>query len=293
MWSVLTLPDKKHGRWNRADFFRIGQEEIGDVLALLEEKGVRFPRRRALDFGCGVGRLSQALADHFDAVDGVDIAPSMIRLANNDNRHGNRCRYHLNESGDLRAFADASFDFIYSTHVLQHMEPRYARLYVEEFIRVLAPEGVAFFEITTERVEGASAPLPDDAFAAGIEIRPRTLRLRPGEVRMVPLRVINQSPRTWPAAGKDGWYLVTVANHWLDEEGEVIAIDDGRAPLPKDLGPGESAVVQLEVRAPDEPGSYGLEVDLVQEGVAWFGDRGSDTTTRFSKVRKPWFRPGA
>ena len=290
MWSVLTSPDKKHGRWDKAEFFRVGREEIADVLALLDEKGVTFPRRRALDFGCGVGRLSQALAEHFEKVDGVDIAPSMIRLAEKYNRHGDRCRYHLHADGDLRAFPDATFDFVYSVHVLQHMEPRYAHRYVEEFLRVLAPEGVAFFQITTERVVGATESLPDEAFAADIEIGPRVLRLAPGATEMVPVRVANKSPHTWPAAGKDGWYLVTVANHWLDDEGEVIAVDDGRATLRKDVGPGESALVQLEVRAPDEPGSYGLEVDLVQEGVGWFGDRGSDTTTIYAKVRKPWFR---
>ena len=38
-------------------------------------------RRSALDFGCGIGRLSQALAEHFDQVYGVDISPKMIELA--------------------------------------------------------------------------------------------------------------------------------------------------------------------------------------------------------------------
>jgi SAM-dependent methyltransferase len=290
MWSVLTLPDKKHGRWDKDEFFRIGREEIADVLSLLDEKGVTFPRRRALDFGCGVGRLSQALAEHFERVDGVDIAPSMVRLAEQYNKHGDRCRYHLNEGSDLSSFEDGTFDFIYTVHVLQHMEPRYAHRYVDEFLRVLTSEGVAFFEITTERVEGATTPLPDDAFAAEIEIAPKMLRLAPGAVEMVPVRVTNKSPHAWPAAGKDGWYLVTVGNRWLDENGDRIIGDDGRAHLPKDVGPGESAVVQVEVRAPDEPGTYGLEVDLVQEGVAWFADRGSDASAIYTKVRKPWFR---
>jgi len=289
MWSVLTRPDKKHGGWDKAEFFRIGREEIADVLSLLETKGVKFPRRRALDFGCGVGRLSQALADHFDEVDGVDIAPSMVRLAKEYNTHGDKVRYHLNEGDDLRVFADGTFDFIYSVHVLQHMEPRYAHRYVEEFLRVLTPEGVAFFQITTEPVVGATAALADDAFKAEIEIGRKVLRAPPGAVEMVPVRVTNKGSQTWPAAGKDGWYLVTVGNHWLDDEGERVAIDDGRATLPNDVPPGESAVVHLEVRTPEEPGTYGLEVDLVQEGVSWFADRGSQTAAVFAKVRRPWF----
>jgi hypothetical protein len=107
---------------------------------------------------------------------------------------------------------------------------------------------------------------------------------------MVPVRVTNKGSQTWPAAGKDGWYLVTVGNHWLDEQGERITTDDGRATLPKDVPPGDSAVVHLEVRTPEERGTYGLEVDLVQEGVGWFADRGSQPAAVFAKVRQPWFR---
>ncbi len=59
----------------------------------LGDRQISFPKRRALDFGCGVGRLTQALARHFNIVDGVDIAPSMIELANQFNRSGGRCRY--------------------------------------------------------------------------------------------------------------------------------------------------------------------------------------------------------
>lgn len=290
MWAVLTSPDKKHGRWDPDEFFRTGQDEIAKTLALLEELGLKVPRRRALDFGCGVGRLTQALGDRFDEVDGIDIAPSMLQLADEHNRHGDRCRYHLNEGDDLRAFPDGVFDFIYSAHVLQHMEPRYARRYVEEFVRLLTPEGAAFFEITTEPVTGATQPLPDDAFVAGVEIGVRSLSLTAGAAETVPVRVTNRSQRTWPAAGGDGWYLVTVANHWLDRHGKTIALDDGRATLPADLPPGGSAIVQLEVRAPAKSGSYRLEVDLVQEGVTWFADRGSSTATVDVVVRKPLLR---
>ncbi|MEO8055930.1 MAG: hypothetical protein ABI768_12305, partial [Acidobacteriota bacterium] len=48
-----------------------------------------------------------------------------------------------------------------------------------------------------------------------------------------------------------------------------------RTPMTKALGPGESARVSVAVEAPSRPGAYVLEVDLVQEGVGWFGDHGS------------------
>ena len=63
--------------------------------------GLRVDFSRALDFGCGVGRLSQALAEHFEEVVGVDIAESMVAKAREFNRHGDRVRYVVNATDDL------------------------------------------------------------------------------------------------------------------------------------------------------------------------------------------------
>jgi ubiquinone/menaquinone biosynthesis C-methylase UbiE len=76
---------------------------------------------RALDFGCGVGRLAQALLPRFERVDGVDIAPSMLELAARYNKDPARCVFHLNERADLALFPDRSFTFIYTSLVLQHV----------------------------------------------------------------------------------------------------------------------------------------------------------------------------
>jgi len=95
---------------------------------------------KALDFGCGVGRLTQALARRFASCVGVDISQEMIRKAGSLNQH-THCRYLVNTSTRL-PFADASFSFIYSNIVLQHVPPRYSRRYLREFARVLAPAGI-------------------------------------------------------------------------------------------------------------------------------------------------------
>jgi ubiquinone/menaquinone biosynthesis C-methylase UbiE len=146
LWAILTVPDKKGNKWRREEFFQSGVSEIGAVMQYIESLGASMPRRRALDFGCGVGRLTQALARYFSHVDGIDIAPSMIALAREYNQHGDRCTYHLNEAPDLKLFADNSFDFIYSNITLQHMEPQYAKKYIKEFIRLLTPQGILLFQ---------------------------------------------------------------------------------------------------------------------------------------------------
>ena len=102
LWAVLTRPGTQGGRWDVEEFFLEGAEQVDGALGLVEgEIGWHLATGAALDFGCGVGRLTQALCRRFDRVDGVDIAPSMIRGAERFNRFGDRCRYHLNARDDL------------------------------------------------------------------------------------------------------------------------------------------------------------------------------------------------
>ena len=62
----------------------------------------------------------------------------------------------LNERADLRMFESASFGFIYSNIVLQHIEPRDQRSYLKEFVRVLTPRGVLVFQLPSDRIERES-----------------------------------------------------------------------------------------------------------------------------------------
>jgi SAM-dependent methyltransferase len=152
LWAILIHPDKKGKRWNPEDFFKTGANEIETVVEYVTSLRPSLKRDRALDFGCGVGRLTQALAAHFVETYGVDIAPSMVSLANEFNRHGARVKYILNQNNDLTIFANNSFDFIYSNIVLQHMEPQYALNYIKEFIRIIAPGGLILFHLPSEPV---------------------------------------------------------------------------------------------------------------------------------------------
>ena len=146
-WAVISWPDKKGGKWMPEQFFQMGKDDISQFFDYLSKLGVAIPRRHALDFGCGVGRLTQAMAENFDKVAGVDIAPSMIKLAQQYNRFEGRCRYYLNERDDLALFKDNSFDLVFSLITLQHIHPQYVRRYLAEFLRVLTPGGVLYFQL--------------------------------------------------------------------------------------------------------------------------------------------------
>ena len=153
LWAILTDPQKSGGKWEWEEFFRVGEREIEEILERVAALKIEIRHGQALDFGCGVGRLTQGLCRHFEQCCGVDIAPSMLRLAGEHNRHGARCRYMLNAAADLRLFAHDTFDFIYSSLVLQHMRPRYVKRYLVEFLRVLAPGGCLVFRLPAEERE--------------------------------------------------------------------------------------------------------------------------------------------
>ena len=144
--EAILWPGRKGFKWTVEDFFKTGVEEINATMKYIESLGCGFLRQRALDFGCGVGRLTQPLAHYFGKVDGVDISLPMIELARKYNQYPNQCKYHLNEVNDLSLFSDCSFDFIYSALVLQHMKPEYAKNYVKEFMRLLIPHGLLIFQ---------------------------------------------------------------------------------------------------------------------------------------------------
>lgn len=159
MWVVLTDPTKKGNRWTPEEFFATGKTEIANVFKNLQTIGISLACRKALDFGCGVGRLTQALAERFGSVDGVDISASMIRHAEKFNRFGDRVKYHLNVRPDLSAFSAKQYDFIYSAIALQHTPPQFQKNYLADFLRLLKPGGIAYFQ--TIHAQGWRNMIPD------------------------------------------------------------------------------------------------------------------------------------
>ena len=151
MYAVLSDKRRRHNRWDPNEFFQTGQREIRDVLQYVDRLGLQLGRGKALDFGCGVGRLSRALATHFRQVVGVDISESMVQTARRHDASGGgsggRIQFLVNVTDHLRILGDDRFDFVYSNITLQHIPPESACRYVQEFIRVLRPGGLAIFHV--------------------------------------------------------------------------------------------------------------------------------------------------
>jgi hypothetical protein len=115
-------------------------------------------------------------------------------------------------------------------------------------------------------------PFPDNAYRAQFKVV-TSMNMLVGEAGTVIVKVRNTGSAVWtPESG------IALGNHWLSSRGETLIWGDGRTPLSQLVGPGQVAELQLSIRAPSEAGVYLLEIDLVEEGVTWFNEKGARTS---------------
>ncbi len=104
-WSVLTEPGKRFGGWDRDEFLRSGQTEIEGLMVAARELGLPQAHEAALDFGCGLGRLTRALARHFGQAWGVDISARMVEQARELHRDVPNCTFETTDAEPAAAAA--------------------------------------------------------------------------------------------------------------------------------------------------------------------------------------------
>ncbi len=143
LWAILSGPEKRFGNWKLEEFVSTGQEEISNLMQSARQLGLPRQRRLAIDFGCGVGRLTRVLRDHFDECYGVDIAGGML-----DKARELTPECHFRQASDLGIFPARYADFIYSSMVLQHQpHRRQVAALIADMVRVLAPGGLLVFQM--------------------------------------------------------------------------------------------------------------------------------------------------
>jgi SAM-dependent methyltransferase len=279
LWAVLSEPDKTGRRWDVDEFMQTGEAEISALVDELVGLGLdRF--EAALDFGSGVGRLSIPLSRRFGQVTGVDISPTMVDTATAFASDRPNVGFVVNDRPDLAILDSQSFDLVYSNIVLQHMEPELAIGYLREFFRVIRPGGFVVFQIPSHLTDdylpadNDGTTLPDAVRRASISLVSPPESLAAGESFELDARVENVTSVEWL---QDLTHPINLGNHWRTDSGSIVAYDDGRTRLPGRLRPGDSCQLSLRIVAPTRPGRYVVELDVVQEAVAWFADAGSPT----------------
>jgi SAM-dependent methyltransferase len=159
-WGVLTAPEYRAAEMAPevlARFYETGREHIGSVADRLQRlTGAPLKVGSALDFGCGAGRLAEAMTAYADQVTGIDVSPGMIEQAR---RHGGgRVTY----AGTL---PDGTFDWINSFIVFQHIPPERGLKLLRDLLDRLAPGGLVSLHVTTSREPHlVQAPAPAKRF---------------------------------------------------------------------------------------------------------------------------------
>ena len=129
-----------------------------------------------------------------------------------------------------------------------------------------------------------AGPLPDSGFKAEIIVLHAPERLRPGQVSVINIKVKNTSDVIWWQRGgettdrTDNKFYIAAGNKWVHKNGMMTSETEGHNGIPKDLKRGEEIEMSLKITAPGKPGEWIMELDMVQEGVAWFHEKGSPTT---------------
>lgn len=137
-------------------------------------------------------------------------------------------------------------------------------------------------------VATARDPLNAAKYRANIFVTQPPALLKVGAKQLLQVKVKNAGEMVWPARSPEGWVnSVTLGDRWLTADGSRVVNDlDSRAVLSRDLKPGEEADLTLTVTAPQVPGEYVLELDMVHEGVTWFYEQGSPPLRWQVKVEK-------
>ncbi len=161
-WDRRAREDALHyvhsGRrdWDTGEFFATGEQNVREQITPdLDDicRGRSPSDMRVLEIGCGVGRMTRALAGVFGEVHGVDVSPEMVTRAKRYLANTSNVSVHCNSGTDLEVLGDLEFDFAYSFIVFQHI-PSQTVIdgYVGEVARRLRPNSL--FKVQMQGYQG-------------------------------------------------------------------------------------------------------------------------------------------
>ncbi len=151
-WAVISQEDFRIDKMDKAkfaEFISSGEDFVGNLFGLINHHLIPdfFPKR-ALDFGCGVGRVVIPLAKFISEVVGMDISPAMLKLCKKNALEYGLTNIIFCESDDHLTKITGEFDFINTYIVLQHIPPVRGYIIIKELIKHLSIGGVGSIQLT-------------------------------------------------------------------------------------------------------------------------------------------------
>jgi SAM-dependent methyltransferase len=177
-FAVLTDERFLRDRINVDEFYATGD---ADVARLFADIGEPFHPKSALDFGCGVGRLTRSLAQRVPVVVGCDAAESMLRLA----------RAAVPNATFVGELPDQRFDLVCSLIVFQHIPVAAGEAIVDRLLGMVNAGGVAALHFTFRRRGGALRRLAR-RIRARVPLVHRTASRLEGDRRGLPYMQMNE-----------------------------------------------------------------------------------------------------
>jgi SAM-dependent methyltransferase len=154
-FGVVSHPEFRSGsiEQNRDDFFNSGERFITEVLSQADRCFGVKQRGSALDFGCGVARLTIPLARRFNQVDGLDVSAFMLGEArkNCELFAIDNVRFHLTNGKIDQARWPRRYDFVNSYIVLQHIPVRRGYAIINSLLGLLNDRGIAMLHVSLRR----------------------------------------------------------------------------------------------------------------------------------------------
>lgn len=152
-FAVITNDKFRAGQMDEAareQFFASGRDHVGHVLDVCRNRvDPAFAPKRALDFGCGVGRIVLPLAQSVEQVVGVDVSPGMLDEARRNCEASGLTNVELQLSDDALSTLQGAFDLVHSCIVFQHIDVPRGRALFGKLLELLAPGGIAALQVTT------------------------------------------------------------------------------------------------------------------------------------------------
>lgn len=152
-WSVLVsdefLPNKIEE--NISIFYQKGFDNIELTLNILRRAGLKADGfEKALDYGCGVGRLSIPLSKYAKSLTSIDVSPGHLKLARERAKLTKSNNIDFVQLKQIQQLNDLSgYDFILSLIVLQHNPPPIMAYIYRRLLRALRPGGIAIIQMPT------------------------------------------------------------------------------------------------------------------------------------------------
>jgi ubiquinone/menaquinone biosynthesis C-methylase UbiE len=283
-----------------SEFFSTAADVVRDLEVELKRLPAERPvaARRALEIGCGPGRLMRPMSRHFGEIHGIDVSDEMIEQARVKLHDIPHAQAHHASGSDLALFPSEHFDFVYSYAVFQHIpSAEVVFSYLRETVRVLRPGGFARLQINglpkTARAyttwEGVRID-DDEIYAFTREHGIRLLSLtgagtqymwttwqKPPACRIRSVTNWLSGEQAMPSSGRLACATLLIEN--LPEDFELnglTALVDGAPGTPSYVGPAVNGLSQVNVFLP-----HGVRTGLVPLRIEWRGrEMCPDTTAR-------------